>query len=115
MPSAITWEEGPDGSDSATPPHPILHPDVTHRLDLFTVQFAAVHDHGMDSVSQAGCLHFCVPDEHKVLQIEQSLQGGGPLSGITWVSAPQGPTYPGPEVLLVYPECCWGELSETCN
>ena len=44
------------------------HPNATHRLDLFTVQFTAIRDHGVDSISQAGSLHVRVLDEHQVLQ-----------------------------------------------
>lgn len=36
------------------------------RLDLFTVQFTAIRDHGVDSISQAGSLHVCVLDKHEV-------------------------------------------------
>lgn len=45
-----------------------LNPNATHRLDVLTVQFTAVCDHGVNDVSQAGGLHICVPDEHKVLR-----------------------------------------------
>lgn len=45
-----------------------LNPNTTHRLDVLTVQFTAVRDHGVNNVSQAGSLHICVPDKHKVLR-----------------------------------------------
>jgi len=73
IPSAITWEEGPAWFRFRplllTPP---LDPDVTHRLDLFSVQFAAIHDHGVNGVSQTCCLLARVLNKHKILWMEQS-------------------------------------------
>lgn len=95
MPSAITWGKAQHGSDLGLLSHPTFNPDTTHRLDFFTVQFTAIHDHGMDDVSQAGCLHVCILDEHKVLQRKQSPRGGGLCVGVTWVLLTQGPVYLG--------------------
>ena len=67
-PSAITWEEGPAELRCGPSSGHALTPNATHRLDLFTVQFTAIRDHGVDSISQAGSLHVRVLDEHQVLQ-----------------------------------------------
>ena len=67
-PSAITWEEGPARLRCGPSSGHALTPNTTHRLDLFTVQFTAIRDHGVDSISQAGSLHVRVLDEHQVLQ-----------------------------------------------
>lgn len=67
-PSAITWEEGPARLRCGPSSGHARTPNTTHRLDLFTVQFTAIRDHGVDSISQAGSLHVCVLDKHEVLQ-----------------------------------------------
>lgn len=68
----------------AGPPLPsVLNPNTTHRLDVLAVQLAAVCDHGVNDVSQAGSLHVRVLDEHKVLRERAEAAGqrdryGGP-------------------------------------
>lgn len=60
----------------AGPPLPsALDPNTTHRLDVLAVQLAAVCDHGVNDVSQAGSLHVSVLDEHKVLRERSEAAG----------------------------------------
>lgn len=60
------------------PPLPsALDPNTTHRLDVLAVQLAAVSDHGVNDVSQAGSLHVRVLDEHKVLRERAEAAGPG--------------------------------------
>lgn len=85
MPSAITWEEGPAQLRCGSLSLHALYCNTTHRLDLLTVQFTAIRDHGMNDVPQAGCLHVRVLDEHKVLWERVEPAGGHNRPRVAWL------------------------------